>query len=267
MIDLGSGPPIVMVPGVQGRCEWMLPAIEKLAERHRVLSFSLGDQDSFNGWIRDIDRLLDTAREQAAALVGVSFGGLIATRYAAHRPSRVSALVLVSVPAPGWRLDRWSAICARHPLLASPLFFARGCLRIGPEILSARPSWPGRVRLAAEYGWRVARAPSSPRTMAGYVRAWQSTDLTGDCACVTAPTLIVTGEPHLDRVVPVESSREYLHLIRGARHVVLDRTGHAGLITTPGRFAETIDSFLDTAADSAQRTDDRTVPERTRHAS
>ena len=40
MIDRGSGPPIVMIPGIQGRWEWMGPAIHEVAKRCRVLTFS-----------------------------------------------------------------------------------------------------------------------------------------------------------------------------------------------------------------------------------
>ena len=41
MLDVGSGPPVVVLPGVQGRWEWMRPAVGALAERCRVLTDSL----------------------------------------------------------------------------------------------------------------------------------------------------------------------------------------------------------------------------------
>jgi pimeloyl-ACP methyl ester carboxylesterase len=72
-----------------------------------------------------IDRMLDRAGERRAAIVGVSFGGLIATRYAARRAGRVSALsVLVSTPPPrfSWmRVERRTSsgraagACRRSP--------------------------------------------------------------------------------------------------------------------------------------------------------
>jgi pimeloyl-ACP methyl ester carboxylesterase len=62
---------------------------------------------------------------------------------------------------------------------------------------------------------------------------------------VVAPTLIVTGEPALDWVVPVDNTTEYLRLIRGARHVVLEGTGHLGTITQPAAFAAVVTRFLD----------------------
>ena len=44
VMDLGHGEPVVIVPGIQGRWEWMRPGVEALAERCRVLTFSLGDE-------------------------------------------------------------------------------------------------------------------------------------------------------------------------------------------------------------------------------
>ena len=43
MIDRGNGTPVILIPGLQGRLEWMAPTIESLARSHRVLSFSLGE--------------------------------------------------------------------------------------------------------------------------------------------------------------------------------------------------------------------------------
>ena len=41
IFDEGSGPPIVVIPGVQGRWEWMRPALRALATHCRVISYSL----------------------------------------------------------------------------------------------------------------------------------------------------------------------------------------------------------------------------------
>jgi pimeloyl-ACP methyl ester carboxylesterase len=255
MIDIGAGSPIVVVPGIQGRCEWMMPAIRALAERHRVLSFSLQEAASsgdglFDGWTRMVDALIDRAGAGVAAIVGVSFGGLIAAHYAATRPARVSALTLVSSPSPRWRLDRRSAQFAQRPVLSVPLFAMRGVFRLAPEIIAARPTWPSRGRFAVEHVWRVLNAPISPGQMARWASHWMARDFLADCRKIAAPTLLITGEPDLDKVVPVSSSVEYLDLIPGTRHVVLRRTGHIGLVSKPKEFADAVAEFLTTAQSS-----------------
>jgi len=76
------------------------------------------------------------------------------------------------------------------------------------------------------------------------VRLSPGARLAADCARVRARTLVVTGEPELDRVVPVSSTREFVGLIRGAEYVMFDRTGHVGLVTRPDRFAQLVGEFV-----------------------
>jgi pimeloyl-ACP methyl ester carboxylesterase len=65
-----------------------------------------------------------------------------------------------------------------------------------------------------------------------------------ECAAITAPTLIVHGNPRLDHVVDVDGTTEYGRLIRGARTSMLDGTGHLGSITRPRAFAASVREFL-----------------------
>jgi pimeloyl-ACP methyl ester carboxylesterase len=254
VIDTGTGAPVVLIPGIQGRWEWLSPVIDAFVQRgHRVLSFSLGDvtpgsaeTDLFEAWIAKIDRLLDNARVTRATVIGVSFGGVIAVRYAAHRPERVNGLVLVSTPPPGWRPDPRRAAYLKRPRLMLPVFAFRASRTLFREVWRARPSWASRLRFATEYGRCALTAPVSPTQMAEWVRAFLAVDIADDCRTVTAPTLVVTGEPGLDRVVPVETTLEYVELIDGARHVILPDTGHVGVVTKPERFAEIVDHALKT---------------------
>jgi pimeloyl-ACP methyl ester carboxylesterase len=62
---------------------------------------------------------------------------------------------------------------------------------------------------------------------------------------------VLTGEPSLDRVVPVAATSEYLQLIRGARLERLPRTGHLGSVTRPELFCAMVKAFLDGTVDAA----------------
>ena len=238
--------PLVLVPGIQGRWEWMGPAIRALERRHRVLTFSLTEASGrhfFDQWHARIDAAMDAACIQRAAVVGVSFGGVIAAAYAARSPERVSHLVLVSTPSPRFRLDRRTSHYVRWPLLSLPLFALRASGRLLPEIRSALPGWRHRAAFAATHSLRTLRSPVSPRLMAAWAHEWQALELAA-FQPITAPTLIVTGEPGLDRVVPVASSLDYLDLIPGARHETLATTGHIGLLLRPDAFAAIVSDFL-----------------------
>ncbi|HVZ21391.1 MAG TPA: alpha/beta hydrolase, partial [Vicinamibacterales bacterium] len=239
-----------LIPGIQGRCQWMAPAIEALSRRSHVLTFSLNDLGAADGFfdrcVARIDALLDQAGPEPAVVAGVSFGGLIAVRYAARRAERTSHLILTSSPSPRWPLDPASARYIERPRLAVPAFALRSVPRLAPEIAASLPTWTQRATFTARHLARVVRYPLAPRHMAAWVNAWMSTDFVSDCRAIRAPTLVITGEASLDRVVPVTSSLDYLQLIVGSQHVVLRRTGHLGLITRPDEYARLIEEFVDT---------------------
>jgi pimeloyl-ACP methyl ester carboxylesterase len=254
MIDLGSGPPVLLVPGIQGRWEWVEPAVRSLAGRCRVLSFSLpgesgsgmsvGDGADFDLFARQIDLTLDRAGLRDASVCGVSFGGLVALYYAATRPARVRSLVLVSAPGPRWEPNARQTRFIEAPRLVAPLFIATARGRLYPEIRSALPSIRDRVRFAVDHGVRIARAPFSSARMSQRLRLARGVDFAAMSRKVAAPTLIVTGEAHLDQVVPVGGTREYVDLIPGARAATLEATGHVGLVTRPQAFAELVGGFV-----------------------
>jgi pimeloyl-ACP methyl ester carboxylesterase len=256
MIDTGRGDPVLVIPGIQGRWEWLSPTIRALAARHRVISFSLtatADAASqFEGWVREIDAMLDRAGVRTATVVGVSYGGLIAIHYAAARPARVRRLVLVSTPAPAPALDAASRRYLRRPRLAVAAFAWRGFRRLVPESLAALPRWRDRIGFVVTYTSRAAFHRLSPTRMAHWVRAWEVADIAADCARVQAPALVVTGERALDRVVPVGDTLRYLSLVPGARHAILARTGHVGLVSRAGEFARIVSEFMDEAGPAIQ---------------
>lgn len=260
MIDHGAGTPIVLIPGLQGRWEWMRPTVDALAKHCRVITFSLCDErtspfpcepaKAFDNYIEQVELALERAGVDQAIIAGVSYGGLIASEFAARRPQRVAGLVLASALHKTWRPDRRQQRFLRAPRLMSPLFVATAPGRMNPEVAAAIPKMSDRWRFKAMQGARVALALASPWKMARRV-AWATEHHYADPHSVKPPTLIVTGEPGLDRVVPVEVTRRYLEDFEAAQHVVLKHTGHIGLVTRPNAFAGVIGRFVDGVRHSA----------------
>jgi len=252
-IDRGQGSPVLLIPGVQGRWEWMADAIDALARQHRVLSYSLADEptsgfpcidaDGFDNYLRQTRTVLDTAGLDRVAVVGVSFGGLIASELAARDPQRVTHLVISSSPPPDWIPPAHVQRALRAPHLIGALFMVTSPFRLLPELRSALPSTPALVRFIASHLVRIVRAPMSPTRAAQRMR-WMRAHTFADQRAITAPTLIVTGDPGADRVVPVEDTRRIATRIAGARCEVLPHTGHVGLETRPAAYAELIHRFL-----------------------
>ena len=257
MVDLGSGKPIVIVPGLQGCWDWQRPAVEALARRNRVVSYSLCDEPrstfpcdpaiGFENYVVQLGAALDRSGLERAALVGVSYGGLIVAEFAARYPERVSALVLASALSLPWSPDRRARFYLRAPRLLFPVFVIAAPFRMAPELLAAIPGIGRRVGFAWQSARKFAGIGVSPSRMARRIR-WVESHSFADHAGIAAPLMVITGEPELDRVVPVALTTRYLTHHPSARHVVLPRTGHLGVITKPELFAETVSTFVSASA-------------------
>lgn len=232
----------------------MTPALDAMRSRCRTISYSLaGDfgagfkldaKAGFDAYLEQLDDVFKTTGLERAAICGVSYGGFIALRYAATRPERVSSVILASSPAPGWTPNERQQQYIRRPRLMAPVFVATGPLRLWPEIKAAFDTWPARIGFTLRHAVRIAAAPIKPSLMASRVRLQQQVDFAPDCARVVAPTLVITGEAHLDRVVPTIVTRSYVTLIPNARYEMMERAGHIGLVTRPDRFSALVCGFV-----------------------
>ncbi|HEY8524456.1 MAG TPA: alpha/beta hydrolase [Acidimicrobiales bacterium] len=156
-----------------------------------------------------------------AAVLGVSWGGVIATRLALRHPALVGALVLVaSSVGSGVDPARAAAMRRRADDLArlGPAAFAA---QRGPRLVS--PAAPAALRDA------VVGTMAAAVRLPGYrwaAEAMAATDHTAELAEVTVPALVVagtadtvTGPPDAERLrAGLPAAR--LHLIEGAGHLV-----------------------------------------------
>jgi pimeloyl-ACP methyl ester carboxylesterase len=252
IIERGSGTPIVVVPGVQGRWEYFALAIDALARSFRVITFSLCGEfgcprieptRGIDNFTDQIAAALDSRGLERAMVCGVSFGGLAALRFAAERPERTAALVLVSTPGPGWHLSKRHHLYARLPWVFAPAFLAETPRRLSREIAAAIPGRRARLRFAAWQLQTIVRAPVMLGRMAKRAELIATVDVAREASRVAVPTLVVSGEPGLDHVVAPHPTSAYVQLIPGARGVTLERTGHLGCVTRPDRFAALVNEF------------------------
>lgn len=255
--ERGHGRPIVVVPGIQGRCEWGLPAVDALARYGRVLTYSLADEPSsgsawtdgagFENYLTQLEDVLRATGVVNPVLVGVSFGGLIAAEFVARHPGVASALVVASAPPPSWRLPGRMARYLKAPRLLAPLFWLGAPVRVYPELRAALPDSSERWQLMQRYGLTIVAAPVSTTRMARRLR-WLTAARFSTGRRIELPSLIVTGEPGLERVVPPADTLRFQDWMPAARVVTLAGTGHCGTVTRATAFAEAVADFLgDTA--------------------
>ncbi|MBM7866476.1 alpha/beta fold hydrolase [Heliobacterium gestii] len=146
----GQGDPIVFIPGIAVSHGMWAPQVETFARTNRVILYDVRGTGR-SGSMAWSTRLADHARDLAsllrflqidrAVICGVSFGGVIAQRFALDFPYSCRALVLVDTFSELDPRDGEEAALILMTWLASPLFLLpKGWLM--PMVLNMYQSWP-----------------------------------------------------------------------------------------------------------------------------
>ncbi|HEY4245017.1 MAG TPA: alpha/beta hydrolase [Kofleriaceae bacterium] len=124
--EIGSGSPVVMLHGllIGSLAAWYLTAAPALAASHRVVTFDLRghgrsavppDGYGVASMARDLGGLVDALDLPPVDLVGHSWGGLVALRFALDHPARVRRLAIVEAPLPPSRMTELGAFTQASP--------------------------------------------------------------------------------------------------------------------------------------------------------
>jgi 3-oxoadipate enol-lactonase len=183
----------------------------------------------------DLLALLDSLKIEAAAIVGLSVGGMIAQRIAVKAPARTRALVLCDTAARIGTAESWADRVAA--VEASGLeSIADGVMQrwFTPTFRQIRPDeWTG---------WRNMLVRCPAHGYVGTCAAISDADLTADAAQITVPTLCIVGDQ--DGSTPPDLVRQTADLIPGARFEIIPEAGHIPCIEQPGKTAKLIDRHL-----------------------
>src|SRR5260221_2016119 len=219
----GQGPTIVWLHGPHG-VRKTDPVIAELAKRHSVVAPvapGFNDVDELDD-IRDVhdlalhyDDVLEALQLDRVALVGHSFGAMIAAELASHVPKRVERLVLLS-PFGLWRDDRPVAdLFARPYATIDRILWKSG----EPSAVMADPAnFPNDP---------VEKAVSLVQAMTSVAKfIWPIPDkgLRRRLHRVSAKTLVVFGAD--DAFVPAIYADEFANAITGARKAVISDAAH-----------------------------------------
>ena len=244
----GSGPPLLLVSGLNGTARFWSLQVPRLAERFTVIVHDHRgiDRSSRDGIVYSVEQMagdtlalmkhLDIDR---ASMVGQSTGGAIGQHLAATQPDRISRLVLSST----WtHADPYFTrlFKLRRDLLRNAgmeLYTRDGSLLLYP------PEWlREHDRAVAEAEARAVASASSPEILISRIEAllrFDGRDLTPRIHC---PTLVIAALD--DRITPPYFSRALVHAIPRAQLVLLDSGGHFLPIVEAERYADIVLSFL-----------------------
>lgn len=175
-------------------------------------------------YAHDAAALLDHVGWDSCAVVGMSFGGMVAQEFAVTYPQRVERLALLCTSAGG---DAGSSYPLHELARLSPEERAEAIVtltdtRFTPEWLESHPSDAELLRMRAE----TAAVPKSDETMKGerlQLAARIEHNVAERLHSITAPTLVAAGE--FDGIAPPANSEEIVARIPHAS-LVLYQGGH-----------------------------------------
>ncbi|MFQ3622230.1 MAG: alpha/beta fold hydrolase [Acetobacteraceae bacterium] len=201
--------------------------------------------------VEDLEALRRHLGLGPVAVIGTSYGGMVAMAHAARHPGSVSRLVLVATAAHAGFIARARELLAERGTPEQRATVAR-CWDQGfaseEDIrqyhLVTGPLYARRFdRAAAEIAH--ARVPYAPEPLNrafgpdGFLRRF---DLRPELPRITAPTLILAGRH--DWICAPEFSEEINALIPGSRLEIFERSGHSLRSDEPDRLIATIRRFL-----------------------
>ncbi|WP_052161115.1 alpha/beta fold hydrolase [Hoeflea sp. BAL378] len=93
LVDVGSGPALLLIPGTLGRGDIFWQQIEALKDRVRILAVTYPGTGGVADWSGDLVTLLDRLGVERAVVLGSSLGGYLAQYLAANAPARAVKLI------------------------------------------------------------------------------------------------------------------------------------------------------------------------------
>lgn len=246
----GSGPDLVLIPGVATtRPLWNLVR-PQLSARWRTIAFDCRDSSAetaspvtygMRELVNDTIAVMDAAGCRRAHVLGHSLGGAVAQELAVAHPGRVASLTLVSTWAQG---DTYSAnITALMRDLTAHVDDDRSLLAAllyagwGESMLSSSD-------LFAMTDAALALGPLAPRD--AIARQWdlvKTVDTLDRLSQISAPVHVVWGSE--DRLMPPWLSQQVAAAIRNARTTAIEGCGHLPMVAAPDAFVAAVTGFID----------------------
>jgi len=256
----GRGSPLVRTATWLTHLEfdWESPVwrhwLEGLADGHTVLRYDergcgLSDRDvddvSLEARLGDLEAVIDAAKIERFALLGISQGGPLAVAFAARHPERVSHLILYATFARG-RLKRDPASVDREQAQLMDSLIRIGWGQGVPAFrrLFTTLFMPDASTKQMEWFDELQRMTTDPATAVRIRQARNHDDVTDAATEVSCPTLVM--HPRDDALVPFAEGRLLATLIPGARFVTLESRNHILLADEPAwtQFRTELRTFL-----------------------
>ena len=260
--SVGQGPPLVKAANWLTHLEfdWESPVwrhlFGALAENHTLIRYDergtgLSDRNiedvSLEGWVSDLEAVVNALDLKEFALMGISQGGPTAVQYAVRHPERVSQLVLYGTFA------RMAGDEDIRPALLNAVKAGWG--RDNPSFRQLFTSLFIPDANSEQMRWfnELERVSASPETAAKILEEIWRIDVRDILAELKTPTIVMHRRG--DNAVQFEAGRTLAGLIPGARFVPLEGSNHYILEQEPEfeTFLDIVEQFLGQTAARRRR--------------
>jgi len=244
--EWGEGPAIVLVPGLAGGFRLLGPLARILARRFRVISYQLrGEDDCFAlrrqfglaDLVEDLVEFMDWHCLESPAVLGVSFGGVVALEFASRCPHRLSQLIIQGAGARferSWLQQVASIVLSRYPLPTDSPFVNQFF-----NLLFGSRQKPGPLfQFVTQQCWQTDQG-----IMAHRFHLAEQYNVSRQLRSIQVPTLILAGDR--DLLVSKRSLQELCEGIAHCKLVCLNGSGHLAFVTQRQRVADEINDFLE----------------------
>jgi pimeloyl-ACP methyl ester carboxylesterase len=240
-------PPVLMLHGGAQTAHSFDEVAPVLARRHHVVCLDQrghGDTDWAPRYRRidfvaDVDAVLDHLGWPTASVVGMSLGGLNAMAFAASRPERVRALVVVDV-VPSVAPEGREAIAKQLSVQEFASFddAVEMAHRFNPRrtIENIRERLGHAMRGFPDGRWRYKFDPGMASGASDLERQW------ADVRRIRCPTLLVRGAE--SPILTQEGAQRFLGLVPGSRTAEVAGAGHSVMGDNPAGFLAAVGPFL-----------------------
>ena len=259
----GDGNPLLVMHGGPGVDHTTMHSLKPCADRHTLVFYdhrcngrSEGAEINSMTWenlTADADELRQKLGFDRWAVLGHSFGGMVALEYALRYPQHLSHLILIDTCADiRWAQEQAPEALAKRGYPNETVELARRFFngKIEPKEMSQAMRKFGQayyyqlnlLTLAREIlsGFRMKTRPEAPIFGFGQLlKGWTVMDRLGE---ITAPTLILAGRH--DFQFPPEHQESLAAGIAHARLQIIEEAGHNVLSEKPKEINQEILSFL-----------------------
>lgn len=246
----GTGAPLVFLHGFSG-VTGTDPLVEALAESHEVIApvcpgfTDLAEIDE----IRDVhdlalhyDDLLDALGLDRVAVVGHSFGGMIAAELAAHVNTRVSRLVLAA-PIGLWNETYPTAdLFTEFPMGLQQLLWVDSASPVAQAAMAATAAAAGEGEGTNPFVQMLLRALPGVTTATKFMWPLPDKGLVRRLRRIKAPTLVVWGDK--DKLNPARYADDFAKGIPDAKVEVLEGAAHMVPYERQDDFVKLVNGFL-----------------------